>query len=171
MTIKMRISKGIFHLGLLVLCVFVSPVEMAHHKPKLVAKRGLVYIDPPDLIQNFNGHNSLITWGYNYASVFEKEFPRYLEYVPQLWSAEYYHTHNWTANVNYAISRGTKNILTFNEPDLSSQANMSPQKAANAYLQYVQPFAGRVNLGGPAVTESPNGTQVCLYISLLNSQV
>jgi hypothetical protein len=67
--------------------------------------------------------------------------------------------------VNYAISRGTKNILTFNEPDLSSQANMSPHQAANTYLKYVQPFAGRVNLGGPAVTESPNGTQVCTSIS------
>lgn len=45
-------------------------------------------------------------------------------------------------------------IARFNEPDIPSQANMSPQQAAEKYRQYMMPYAGKVQLGAPAVTNS-----------------
>ena len=69
---------------------------------------------------------------------------------------------NWVSDVDNAISRGAKHILSFNEPDLATEANMTPLEAAKAYLQWIQPFAGRVKLGAPAASESPSGTMVCL---------
>jgi hypothetical protein len=55
-------------------------------------------------------------------------------------------------NVNAAISAGAKYLLGFNEPDNGGQSNLSPQAAAAAWKQYIQPFAGRVKLVSPAVT-------------------
>lgn len=46
---------------------------------------------------------------------------------------------------------------SFNEPDLSSQSNLTAAEAAAGYMQYMQPFAGSIQLGGPAITGSPMG--------------
>lgn len=90
-------------------------------------------------------------------------FPSYLEFVPMLWGTAPAKTNNWNKNVQNAISRGTKAVLAFNEPDAcgSGQSCLTPQAAATAYLTYVQPFAGLVELGGLAVTEA--GTAVRPY--------
>jgi hypothetical protein len=43
--------------------------------------------------------------------------------------------------------------MSFNEPDLDTQANLSPEAAAAAYKTYMDtPFAGKAQLGSPAVT-------------------
>jgi hypothetical protein len=34
---------------------------------------------------------------------------------------------------------------------------MTPQQAATAYRQYMEPFASRASLGAPSVTNGPNG--------------
>ena len=59
---------------------------------------------------------------------------------------------SWTS-----AALAAKNILTFNEPDLGSQANIIPSVAAAGYKMYVQPLAGKVNISGPAVTNGGNG--------------
>jgi hypothetical protein len=51
----------------------------------------------------------------------------------------------------YLIKRLT-NRCSFNEPDLGAQANLSPAAAASAWKTYIQPYAGRVKLVSPAVT-------------------
>jgi hypothetical protein len=61
-------------------------------------------------------------------------------------------TNGWTAAANAAIAAGSTAILTFNEPDLSSQANLDYETAAQGFMDYVQQFAGKVKLGAPAVT-------------------
>ena len=43
-------------------------------------------------------------------------------------------------------------IRSFNEPDLNSQANMTPEQAAQAWTTYMEPFAGKAKLVGPAIT-------------------
>jgi Glycosyl hydrolase catalytic core len=50
-------------------------------------------------------------------------------------------------------------FLRFNEPDLSTQSNISPTDAAAGYKTWMQPFAGKARLGAPAVTNggSPMG--------------
>lgn len=54
---------------------------------------------------------------------------------------------------------GSTHLLAFNEPDLSTQSNISPADAAAGYKTYMEPFAGQAKLGGPAVTNggSPAG--------------
>lgn len=81
----------------------------------------------------------------------QASFPSNLEYVPILWSNAFSKTRVWVQHVDDAISRGSKHLLAFNEPDIRSKANMSPQAATDAYMTYMQPFAGKVKLGGPAV--------------------
>lgn len=41
---------------------------------------------------------------------------------------------------------------SFNEPDLDTQSNISPQDAAKAWQTYIQPLAGSAKLVSPAVT-------------------
>ncbi|KAG9562024.1 glycoside hydrolase family 128 protein, partial [Aureobasidium melanogenum] len=67
------------------------------------------------------------------------------------------HTTNWNANANSAIANGATHLMSFNEPDMTSQANMSPQDAASAYKTWMMPFAGKAKLGAPAVTNGANG--------------
>jgi hypothetical protein len=56
----------------------------------------------------------------------------------------------WTAAVQTA---GTKNILGFNEPDLtySASSNILPAAAAAGYKTYMEPFASSVRIGMPNV--------------------
>lgn len=48
----------------------------------------------------------------------------------------------------------------FNEPDLSTQSNLTPEQAAEAWMQYMEPFAGKAKLCSPAITNggAPMGT-------------
>lgn len=55
----------------------------------------------------------------------------------------------WQAAVQTAISSGSNHVIGFNEPDLNG---LSPAQAAAAWQKYVQPYAGKVKLGAPAVT-------------------
>lgn len=49
---------------------------------------------------------------------------------------------------------------SFNEPDLSTQSDLTPQQAADAWMQWCEPFAGQVKLISPAITNGgpPMGT-------------
>lgn len=69
-----------------------------------------------------------------------------------LWSLASSLTSTWGVNVEAAIASGTKHILGFNEPDLSSQANILPADAAAGWMEYMQPYAGKIKLGGPAIS-------------------
>jgi hypothetical protein len=93
-------------------------------------------------------------------------------------SASSDHTNGWTAHANAAIAAGSKYLLgcvcvvlrprhciytplsRFNEPDLNTQSNMTPAAAAAAWMQYMQPFAGKAKLISPAITNgaAPMGT-------------
>lgn len=114
-------------------------------------KRGLSYNDPT-LTTLFNGPNSQISWGYDWGQVPGTGFDSAYEFVPMLWNNAAGATDNWFAHVEAAIAKGTDHLLAFNEPDYSGQANMTPEEAAAAYLLWMEPFAGRVKLGAPAVT-------------------
>ena len=65
---------------------------------------------------------------------------------------------SWTAAVQTA---GTKNILGFNEPDLtySGSSNIIPAKAAAGYQTYMEPFAGgSIKIGMPNVLWNNGGS-------------
>ncbi|KAL8287640.1 hypothetical protein RQP46_003498 [Phenoliferia psychrophenolica] len=59
---------------------------------------------------------------------------------------------SWAANAQAAINAGTTHLLGFNEPDLSSQSNISPKDAAAAWLQNIEPFHTQASLVSPAIT-------------------
>lgn len=99
-----------------------------------------------------------VTWGYNWGSS-SSGLTIELEYVPLLWGTGSDFTGSWSANAQAAINAGSKYLMSFNEPDESSQANLSPSDAASGYQTYMMPFAGKAKLGSPAVTNggSPMG--------------
>jgi hypothetical protein len=65
------------------------------------------------------------------------------------------HLNGWEAAANAAIAAGATHLLGFNEPDIASQSNLSPQAAAAAWKTYMQPFAGKAKLVSPAITNGP----------------
>jgi hypothetical protein len=59
---------------------------------------------------------------------------------------------NWESNAEKAIMSGITHLLAFNEPNINSQANLTVTAAMTGYLNYLQPFAGKVKLGSLAIT-------------------
>ncbi|RAL62861.1 hypothetical protein DID88_004702 [Monilinia fructigena] len=137
----------------LLLLAYVAQTTLAS-----IPKRGVPF-NNVGLIQNFNGGGSQVNWAWNWDSSMPSGFPSSMEFVPCLWSDSSDHTTNWASNVNNAISRGSTHVVAFNEPDAcdSGQSCMSPQQAVNAWKTYIQPFAGRVSLGAPQVTNRNGG--------------
>ncbi|TKA50083.1 hypothetical protein B0A49_13281, partial [Cryomyces minteri] len=115
----------------------------------LRGKRGLAYNDG-SLTNYFTG-SSLVTWGYNWANA-PSGLASSFEFVPLLWGTASGFTSGWSAAATSAISKGATHLMSFNEPDLSTQANLSPEAAAAGYKTYMMPFQGKAKLGAPAVT-------------------
>lgn len=70
-----------------------------------------------------------------------------------LWGTASDHTTSWFDNAWYWLQQGgSGHLLSFNEPEVSNQANLSPTEAADAYRTYMQPFVGSAQLGSPAVS-------------------
>jgi hypothetical protein len=114
------------------------------------SKRGLAYNDA-SLLTGFSGSNK-ISWAYNWGSS-TASVPSAFEYVPLLWGTASSFTNNWISAATKAIASGSTHLMSFNEPDLNTQANLSPEAAAAAYKTYLStPFAGKAQLGSPAVT-------------------
>jgi hypothetical protein len=113
------------------------------------AKRGLAY-NEASFLSAFTG--SLSNWCYNWGSTPGGDVPSNLEYVPMLWSDTDSFTGDWDSAVSTAKSSGSSHLLSFNEPDLSSQSNIAFGQAASSYMTYMQPYAGSFKLGAPAVT-------------------
>lgn len=116
-------------------------------------KRGVAYSDVL-YTAPFEGH-SKVNWAYNWDSSVLGLSTSTFNYAPMLWGTGAVHTSIWEANVITAIASGSTHILSFNEPDVAAQSNLAPADAAAAYMQYIQPYAGKVKLGAPSVTNGP----------------
>ncbi|KAF1356487.1 glycosyl hydrolase catalytic core-domain-containing protein [Delphinella strobiligena] len=112
-------------------------------------KRGIAYNDAT-LAALFEG-NSEVTWGYNWGSS-SSGLSRSFNYVPLLWGTADTFTSGWDDAVTTALAAGSTHLMSFNEPDDSSQSDLTPEAAAAAYKTYMQPYAGKAKLGAPAVT-------------------
>lgn len=82
-----------------------------------------------------------------------------MTFTPMLWSNADDLTSIWNANVHNAINTyGADSVLAFNEPDgccwSCGNSCMNVSLAVSAYQQWIQPWAGAVKLGAPAVTNS-----------------
>ena len=114
-------------------------------------KRGLAYNDA-SLANSFAG-TAAAGWAYDWLSDgtgLDSSIP----FIPMLWGTSSDFTGTWQANAQKGIANGAQYLFSFNEADMSTQANLSPQAAAAAWMQYMEPFAGQVKLVAPSVTNS-----------------
>jgi hypothetical protein len=126
----------------------VVPSPTANPVPSMGDKRGLSYNDAA-LTNAFDGRG--MTWAYNWGNSTDGAILSGLEFVPMLWGLDC--TSSWNTAAILAISSGSKHLLSFNEPDMSSQSNIEPRKAAKNHIIYMNPLAGNgVQIGSPAIT-------------------
>lgn len=76
----------------------------------------------------------------------------FTEYVPMLWGTNPELTGAWDSHASSWIAAGSGHLLAFNEPENAGQSNIDPKTAADAYHKYMQPFAGKAQLGAPGVS-------------------
>jgi hypothetical protein len=113
------------------------------------AKRGLAY-NNPQLLQSFLSSGTKVSWTYNWGQYDDSGTD--LEFCPMLWGLKLDFASTWPANAQKAIDAGSKCLFSFNEPDLGSQANLSPQVAAAKHIELMNPFSGKALIGAPAIT-------------------
>lgn len=137
--------------------VSVSPPSKPSSAPSTGSpaggKRGLAY-NSGSLLAPFLNSGTQCTWSYNWGQTPDPAAPSDLEHVPMLWAPIQLHEPTWASNVEKAIAKGAKNILSFNECDHASQCNMSPASAAAGHIRLMNPYSGKVRIGAPAITNS-----------------
>ena len=121
-------------------------------------KRGLGYNDA-SLLTCFDG-SSEISWAYNWES--SSKGLSGFTYIPTLWGPTDTYTSSWSDNANSAISSGSTHLFSFNEPDESSQSNLSPSDAATQHIKYMNPLAGKAKICAPSVTNGPASSNMGL---------
>jgi hypothetical protein len=84
-----------------------------------------------------------VVWGYNWGSQ-GSSMGTTIEFVPMIWGKN---------NLGDSLPSGSQFVLGFNEPNFSTQANMSPQEAAADWPQVegLAQAAGGIPLVSPAV--------------------
>ena len=91
-----------------------------------------------------------VSWLYNWTpDVFEGR-PADIEFVPMIWKADGDHTRDAIGGLK---GKGYKNLLGFNEPDGRDQANMTVEKAIEAWPMLMD--AG-LRLGSPGAVHPDN---------------
>ncbi|OCT44478.1 hypothetical protein CLCR_05476 [Cladophialophora carrionii] len=132
------------------------------------AKRGLAYRNVTTL-QYYPPPSPYISWSYNYYSlpnasddVGAYPYPSSpYRFIPLLYNDAPSLTSIWASNVNFSITHyGTDAIFGFNEPDANfdgQSANMPVAQSIRGYATFMEPFAGRVRIGCPAVTNTGGG--------------
>ncbi|KAI0113735.1 glycosyl hydrolase catalytic core-domain-containing protein [Nemania sp. FL0031] len=120
-------------------------------------KRGLAFNDA-SLVQEYVNLGGAASWAYNWGSS-TADLPSGITYYPMLWSPASEHSNGWDGFAKAAIANGADALLSFNEPDIASQANMSPAAAAAAHIQWMNPYAGQARISTPAISSSENSGQ------------
>ncbi|EXJ53818.1 hypothetical protein A1O7_09154 [Cladophialophora yegresii CBS 114405] len=125
-------------------------------------KKGLSY-NTASLTNAFAGKG--ISWAYNWGASPDGSIVSGAEYVPMFWGPS--SVSGWANAAAAAISSGSKHALSLNEPDLASQANVDPATAAKLHIENMNPLAGQVQIGSPAVTNGA-GSSPLMGIDWLN---
>lgn len=142
----------LFTAGLMATSALAAPVKV---QKRSTSKRGAAYNDVSTVPAMTNGGN--VAWAYNWAMSLSGNLPEGIDFVPMLWGAKDFG--GWVTAIETALSSGSEYILGFNEPDITSQADMSASDAASYYKNYITPYAGKAKLISPAVSSSTNDGQ------------
>ncbi|KAJ6089911.1 hypothetical protein N7467_005127 [Penicillium canescens] len=143
----------LFTAGLVATSAIAAPVQQA--KRTSSSKRGAAYNDITT-VSALSSSNT-ISWAYNWAGSLSGSLPTGVEFVPMLWGARDFG--GWATTIQTVLSSGSNYIMGFNEPDIASQANMSPSDAASYYQTYITPYSGQAKLITPATTSSTTDGQ------------
>ena len=146
--LETHFSRMIFVTTLLM--VSLNVLSVGRVRGKAISKRGAAYNDISNVLPLSKA--GTVSWAYNWAVTEPNELPPGVEFVPMLWGTASFD--GWQESVESTLSGGSEYILGFNEPDMSSQASLSPSVAANYYREYITPFQGKAKLVSPAVTSS-----------------
>ncbi|KAF2195172.1 glycoside hydrolase family 128 protein [Zopfia rhizophila CBS 207.26] len=115
-------------------------------------KRGLAYNDA-SLCSKLGGGK--FSFAYNWASVENGQLPEGVKFVPMMHKPADATPEKWLENVDKAVKAGSNAVMGFNEPDHSSQANLSPEQACKDWTTYMEPVAKKypdLTILGPSVT-------------------
>lgn len=114
-------------------------------------KKGLAY-NSASLVTPFIGASG-VGWAYNWVSG-SAGLASGIPYVAELHDMTETFTSVWMEQAQAAIDAGTEYLFSFNEPDIASQANLSPEAAAAGWKQYMEPFAGKAKLVSCSLSDS-----------------
>lgn len=92
--------------------------------------------------------------------LFDVPFP----FVPMLWgcNSTYYEPFVEAARNNFSdvMLTNERDILGFNEPEITGQSECTPQQAVDGWLEYLEPLREQgYRLGSPAVTSGSYGAE------------
>ncbi|KAJ6113927.1 Glycoside hydrolase superfamily [Penicillium sp. IBT 18751x] len=142
---------ALFTSGLVATAALAAPLNhVKRDSTTSSSKRGAAYNDISTV--SLLSSAGTISWAYNWGFSSFGSLPSNVEYVPMLWGAQYFT--GWVAAIETALASGSDYILGFNEPDMASQADMTPAAAASYYNQYITPYSGQAKLISPSVTSS-----------------
>jgi len=105
-----------------------------------------------NVVDVFNGTS--LSWVYNWGLGPNGEIPQNVEYVPMLHSLGSVGVQEWVQGIQKRFQLGSTHLLSFNEPDISSQANLSTHDAAEAHAVYMQNVSAYMQIGSPAVSNA-----------------
>jgi len=153
-----------------------NPAPAPYNPPSLPApapapsggKRGLCYNDA-SLTQLFGGQGSKVSWTYDWAQKTGNGYNSGLKYIPMLWDAAGDRTGSWKGNADAGIAAGADALLGYNEPDHHEQANMGVGAAVSNWKSSFEPYAGKVTLVSPAVTNGPAPMGLAYLKSFISS--
>ncbi|KAJ6549034.1 glycosyl hydrolase catalytic core-domain-containing protein [Mycena vulgaris] len=104
------------------------------------------------------GSKPKVSWYHHWEDGPVPQMPSKNEYVPMFWGTSKWD--KWSARKTEMAKKTPQHLLGFNEPDISSQANMSPASAADVWMKEIHPYAAKgVKLGSPAVAWDLSWTQ------------
>lgn len=134
-----------------------APAASSSSPPSLsgstgTGKRGLAYTNAA-LTQCFDYDTSQVSWGYNWDSQSRGLSPHF-EYVPMMWGLKSWAMDNWFNAADAALAAGSRHLLSFNEPDMAGQADLTVSAAVAAHKKYMDPYKGRARISSPAVSNA-----------------
>lgn len=131
-------------------------------------KRGMAYNDAA-LANTFGSSCPNCGWGYGWSAYSQSagstELDSTYNFIPLLHGDDAMYTNDWATAAAAAIKSGSKALFSFNEPDIPSQAGMTPAVAASAHVIHMNPFAGQAKIGAPSVSNSGQSGQGLDWLS------
>jgi hypothetical protein len=85
--------------------------------------------------------NTSITWYHHWQDASISNMASNIQYVPMNWGPQY--ASLWTKRQAQMNTSLPEYLLSYNEPDVVSQANMTPSEAINGFLTDIQPWRER----------------------------